>query len=63
MNLFSKIAMFLFGLITVLHALRLIFEVAVNIGGYQIPLWMSYGGFFIFLFLFIGMWGELKKKA
>jgi hypothetical protein len=62
MKIFSKIALFLFGLIAILHVLRLIYGVEVKIGSCQVPVWMSYGGFLLFFILFIGMWNELKPK-
>jgi protein-S-isoprenylcysteine O-methyltransferase Ste14 len=62
MNLYSKIALVLFGLIALLHVLRLVFSVEIIISNFLVPQWVSYGGFLIFLFLFIGMWNEIKKR-
>lgn len=57
---FSKVAVAFFGLIALLHLLRLIFKVDMVIGSFQVPQWVSVGGFIIFLVLCVGLWREVK---
>ena len=40
----TRIAMFIFIIVALLHVVRLIFQVEVVIGGTVIPMWVSVGG-------------------
>jgi hypothetical protein len=63
MNPFTKIASVFFGIIALLHLLRLtFFHLEVVVGGYQVPLWISIVGFVITAVLCIGLWKEANRR-
>jgi len=63
MNPFTKIASVIFGLIALLHLLRLTFSYPeIVVGGYQVPLWISMVGFVITAILCIGLWKEANRR-
>lgn len=62
MKPFTKIASVIFGVITLLHLLRLMFGIGIVIGSFQVPLWISAGGFIVTAVLSIGLWKEADKK-
>jgi hypothetical protein len=47
-------------LVSSLHLLRLIFHIAVTIGGYEIPFWLSLFGMFFPAALALLLWREAK---
>jgi hypothetical protein len=62
MKTFTRIASVIFGIITLLHLLRLMYQVEIVIGRTQLPLWISMGGFIVTLILSIGLWKEANRK-
>jgi len=63
MNLFTKIASVIFGIIALLHLLRLIFSYPeIVVGGFHVPLWISMIGFVVTATLSFGLWKEAKKR-
>ena len=63
MNPFTKIASVFFGIITVIHILRLTFHhPVIVVGGFQVPIWVSIVGFIITAILCIGLWKESNRK-
>jgi len=61
MKPFTKIASVIFGVIALLHILRLIGHIGIVVGSFQIPLWVSIGGFVATAILCIGLWKEAKS--
>ena len=62
MRPFTKIASVIFGLIALLHLLRLtLFHLEVVVGNVQIPLWISAAGLALTAVLCIGLWKEAKR--
>jgi hypothetical protein len=51
-----RVAGTIFGLICLAHLLRLVTQLEVSVGGYQIPLWSSVGGFVIGGGLCLWLW-------
>ncbi len=62
MKPFTRIASFIFGIIALLHLLRLIFSIEVVVGCFQFPLWISIGGLIVTTILSVGLWKEANKK-
>ena len=62
-NPFAKIASVIFGIIALLHLLRLtFFHLEIRVGGCEVPLWISLPGFFVTAILSIGLWKEANRK-
>jgi len=61
MKPFTKIASVLLALIGLLHLARMIFNMELIVGKYEIPMWVSVGGCIIPLLLSIGLWRESKR--
>lgn len=63
MNPFTKIASVIFGIISLLHLLRLtFFHLDIVIASCQVPLWISFAGFVVAAALCIGLWKEANKR-
>ena len=62
MNPFTRIASVIFGIIALLHFLRLIFGIRIVVDDYQLPLWISLGGFVVTVVICFGLWKEANKK-
>ncbi len=60
MKPFTKVASVIFGIIALLHLLRIVYNVVIVIGSYQLPLWISAGGFIVTAILCFGLWRESK---
>ena len=61
MKPFTRIASVIFGIIALLHLLRVIYCVGIVIGSFQLPLWLSAGGFFVTAILSVGLWREAGR--
>lgn len=55
-----KAAGIIFLLVSILHFMRLIFKVEVTMGGFVIPLWLSFIGFAIATLLSVWMFKAVK---
>lgn len=62
MNQFTKIASVIFGIIALLHLLRLIYTIEIVVGNYQLPIWISTVGLVVTIILSIGLWKESKGR-
>lgn len=62
MNQFTKIASVIFGIIALLHLLRLIYTIEIVVGNYQLPIWISAVGLVVTIILSIGLWKESKGR-
>ena len=62
MKPFTAIAIFIFGLIALLHILRLLYGWEVTINGIVIPMWASVLGFIIAGGLLIMLWHESRQR-
>ena len=63
MKPFTKIASIIFGIIALLHLLRItFFQIEVFIGEFQLPLWVSIAGFVVTFILCIALWKESNRK-
>ena len=60
MKPFTKIAAVLLALVALLHLARVIFNMELMVGSTEIPMWVSIGGFIIPLILSFGLWKESK---
>lgn len=58
MKSFTKIGSILFGLVAILHLLRVIFNLEVIIDKTFVPMWISVIGFIIPGVLSVGLWKE-----
>ena len=63
MKPFTKIAAVLLALVAVLHLARVILNMELMVGNYEIPMWVSVGGCIIPLLLSIGLWKESKTQS
>ena len=63
MKPFTRIASVIFGIIALLHLLRLIYGIGVVIGSFQFPMWISFGGFIATAVLSAGLWKEANKNS
>ncbi len=54
-NIMLVLAGVLFGIVSVLHLLRIIYSISIIIDGYTLPMWVSWVGFFVTLLLSISM--------
>jgi hypothetical protein len=62
-NPFTKVASVIFGIIAVLHLLRLtLFHLDVVVGSFQVPLWISVLGFIVTAVLSVGLWKEANSR-
>jgi len=55
-------SLFLF-IISLIHLLRVLFQIKVSAGSYEIPIWMSIPAFLVTLFLALFLIFEEKKKT
>jgi len=60
MKPFTKIASILLALVALLHLARVVLNLELIVGSFEIPMWVSIGGFIIPLILSIGLWKESK---
>jgi hypothetical protein len=60
MKPFTKIASILLALVGLLHLARIILNMQVIVGSFEIPMWVSIVGFIVPSLLSIGLWRELK---
>ncbi len=59
----TKIASIIFGIIAMLHLLRLtFFHVEIVVANFQVPFWISIFGFAITVVLCVGLWEEAKSR-
>ena len=63
MRPFSRIAAIIFGIIGLLHLLRLITKFPVVLGNYELPLWLSGAGLVVAIVLCIGLWKESNNNG
>jgi hypothetical protein len=63
MKPFTRIASVIFGIISLLHLLRLIYQVEIVIGSYQLPLWINAAGIIVTVILSIGLWKEANRQT
>jgi hypothetical protein len=62
-NPFSKIASVVFGIIAILHLLRLsFFHVEIVVGNFHVPMWISILGFIATVILCVGLWKEADRR-
>lgn len=61
-NLALGIACFVFGLVALIHLLRIFMQFEIIASGYMIPMGASYVGFFVALSLCVWMYAALKSK-
>ena len=61
-NLALGVAGTIFGLVAVMHLLRILLCVSVNIGGCCLPYWVNWAGLFGAGFLCVWMWWAAVKK-
>ena len=62
MKPFTQIAAIIFGIIGLLHLLRLIINFPVVLGNYELPIWLSGVGLVVAMVLCIGLWKESNEK-
>ncbi|OFY49424.1 MAG: hypothetical protein A2W85_06155 [Bacteroidetes bacterium GWF2_41_31] len=55
-NIGLRISGTIFGIVSVLHLLRVVSVVSVTIGGWQLPMWVNMMGFLAAGFLSGGLW-------
>jgi hypothetical protein len=55
---FTRIGSVIFGIVAVVHLLRLVLGFSMIIGGFALPLWVSFFGFLIPSALAILLWLE-----
>jgi hypothetical protein len=60
MKPFTRIASFIFGIICLLHIVRLLTQGVLIIGTWEAPVWISFFGVAITAILCIGLWRESK---
>ncbi|MEI6277685.1 MAG: hypothetical protein WCP08_16930 [Prolixibacteraceae bacterium] len=64
MNPFAKVASAIFGIIALLHLLRLTFQYPeIVVGDFKVPLWISIIGLIVTAVLCIGLWKEAIRKG
>jgi len=63
MNPFTKVASVIFGIIALLHLLRMaFFPIEIVVDGCSVPVWASIIGFIVTAILSIGLWKEAGRK-
>jgi len=62
MKPFTAIASVIFGIIALLHLLRLIISAEIVVAGFQLPIWISLGGLIVTAILSFGLWKEANRK-
>ena len=63
MNPFTKFASVIFGIIAVLHLLRLtFFHVEIIVANFHVPMWISILGFLVTVAMCIGLWKEARSR-
>jgi len=61
MKTFTCIGAWFFLLVGILHLLRIVYGVQVMAGTYVVPMWMSYFGCIVPVFIAIMMFKEMKQ--
>ena len=56
------VAMIFLVLVAIAHILRVIWQVEVVVGSYDVPMWMSYAAVIMSLVLAGAMWNEHRNK-
>ena len=51
----------IFGIVALMHILRLITKISVDIGNWQMPMWVNYFGFAGGVFLCVFLWNISGK--
>ena len=62
MKPFTRIASVIFGIIALLHLLRLIISAEIVVAGFQLPLGISFAGLIVTAILSVGLWKEANRK-
>lgn len=52
-----------FGIVAIMHLLRIIYSISIIIAGYTMPLWASWAGLFVALILSILMFKASSDKS
>ncbi len=60
MKPFTKISSVLFGIIALIHLLRLVTHFQVSVFNIEIPIWLNVAGVIIASLLSLGLWKESK---
>ncbi len=63
MNIFTKIGALVFGIVAVLHLVRLVTHWEVTVDGAAVPMWVSVAGFAIAFALCLGLMRESGKQG
>ncbi len=58
-----RLAGAIFGIVSVLHALRIITCIAITVNGWLVPIWLNWLGLFGAAFLCVWMWRISSNKA
>lgn len=61
MKPFTKIAVVVFSLVSLMHLLRLLFSSEVTVNGSVVPMWLSVLGFLVAGGLAVMLWREARK--
>jgi len=61
MKPFTKIAVIVFSLVSLMHLLRLLFSSEVTVNGGVVPIWLSVLGFLVAGVLAVMLWREARK--
>ena len=56
------VAMIFLVLVAIAHILRVVWQVEVIVGGYYVPMWMSYAAVILTVVLAAAMWNEHSNK-
>ena len=56
------VAMIFLVLVAITHILRVVWQVEVVVGGYFVPMWMSYAAVILTSVLAAAMWNEHRSK-
>jgi hypothetical protein len=63
MNPFTRIASVIFGIIALLHLLRLFFHLEIMVDDHHVPVWVSIIGFVVTATLCVGLWKEAGRRV
>ena len=63
MKPFTRIAAVLLALVALLHLARVILNMELMVGNYEIPMWVSVGGCIFPILFSIGLWKESKQMT
>ena len=55
---FTKLAALLLAIVALLHEVRVILNIDLTVGTFEVPIWVSAGACIITLLLSIGLWRE-----